>query len=68
MWYIQAFAAPLDGNLSRLRNRGTPVVVVAQDAGPSACSVSTDDIAGGGLAISHLLELALRTSTTSWGA
>lgn len=47
-------------HLDRLRSRGTPVVVVAQDAGPGGCSVGVDDIAGGELAAEHLLELGHR--------
>jgi LacI family transcriptional regulator len=43
--------------VERLRARGTPVVLVDHRGGRSTCSVSVDDIAGGGLAANHLVEL-----------
>jgi LacI family transcriptional regulator len=46
--------------LAQVRDRGTPVVVVAQDGGPGSCSVTTDDVAGGELAVAHLLEAGHR--------
>ena len=46
--------------LDQLRSRGTPVVVVAQIAGPHICSVNVDDVAGGELAAEHLLEAGHR--------
>jgi LacI family transcriptional regulator len=44
-----------DPGLERLAGRGTPVVVV-DDTWPGHCSVSVDDVLGGDLAITHLLE------------
>jgi LacI family transcriptional regulator len=40
----------------QLEKRGIPVVVVDRNAGPDRCSVTVDDVAGGELAIAHLLE------------
>lgn len=41
----------------RLRDRGTAAVLVDRRADPSiACSVSMDDVAGGKLAVQHLIE------------
>jgi LacI family transcriptional regulator len=48
------------GQLEQLRSRGTPVVVVAQSAGPHICSVNVDDVTGGELAAEHLLEAGHR--------
>jgi LacI family transcriptional regulator len=45
-----------DRRIAQLRRRGIPVVVVDRDAGPDHCSVTVDDIAGGELAATHLLE------------
>lgn len=56
--------SPVDaanGTLSRLRDRGIPVVLV--DRGTDLtheCSVSVDDLGGGRLAVGHLLELGHR--------
>jgi LacI family transcriptional regulator len=47
--------------LVRLSGRGTPVVVVDRTrAGGSLCAVAVDDVLGGELATSHLLELGHR--------
>jgi LacI family transcriptional regulator len=47
----------LYGRLERLRERGTPTVLVDHRAdGHSFSSVSVDDVAGGYLAVSHLIE------------
>ncbi|MFC0629428.1 LacI family DNA-binding transcriptional regulator [Kribbella deserti] len=49
---------PASDRLSNLPNRGTPVVVVDRAAEDlSHCSVSVDDVLGGDVAISHLVEL-----------
>ena len=48
---------PVGGDLSRLtrlRTRGTPVVLVDEAAGPGHCSVAVDDRAGGEAAGRHL--------------
>ncbi|MGI5131368.1 LacI family DNA-binding transcriptional regulator [Pseudonocardia sp. CA-107938] len=42
--------------LDRLEKRGIPVVVVDRAGGPDRCSVTVDDVAGGELAVEHLLE------------
>ncbi|WP_228545866.1 LacI family DNA-binding transcriptional regulator [Microcella flavibacter] len=47
--------------LARLRSRGTPTVVVDRSvAGSGLSSVSVDDVAGGELAVRHLLEQGRR--------
>ncbi|MFB9905689.1 LacI family DNA-binding transcriptional regulator [Allokutzneria oryzae] len=46
--------------LDQVRRRGIPVVVVDRDAGPDFCSVTVDDVAGGELAATHLLEAGHR--------
>ena len=46
-----------DPRLEQLPVWGTPVVVVDRGAGPTHCSVTVDDVAGGALAAGHLLEL-----------
>jgi LacI family transcriptional regulator len=51
---------PTDPRLSALARRGTPVVVVDQGAGPDHCSVTVDDVLGGDLAVTHLLDLGHR--------
>jgi LacI family transcriptional regulator len=52
---------PVDANparLSKLVERGMPVVLLDRRAeGAGMCSVSVDDISGGELAVSHLLEM-----------
>ncbi|GAA0968508.1 LacI family DNA-binding transcriptional regulator [Actinocorallia libanotica] len=50
------------GRLERLRRRGVPLVL-ADRARPTAegCSVSVDDVAGGALAVRHLLEGGARS-------
>lgn len=45
-----------DVHLSRLVERGTPVVLVDRDAGIHHCSVAVDDVLGGRFAGNHLLE------------
>ena len=49
-----------DPRLAALARRGTPVVVVDRGAGPDRCSVSVDDVLGGDLAASHLLDAGHR--------
>ena len=45
------------GDLSRARDRGTPIVLVdRQSKDKSLSSVAVDDVAGGFMAISHLIE------------
>ncbi|MFD7659610.1 LacI family DNA-binding transcriptional regulator [Actinosynnema sp. NPDC059797] len=46
--------------IAALVARGTPVVVVDRGAGPDRCSVSVDDVLGGDLAVSHLLDAGHR--------
>jgi LacI family transcriptional regulator len=52
---------PVDADpirLSRLVERGMPVVLLDRRAeGAGMCSVSVDDVSGGDLAVSHLLEM-----------
>ncbi|MBD2895527.1 HTH-type transcriptional repressor CytR [Actinomadura sp. RB99] len=50
------------GNADRLRDRGVPVVLLDHPT-PRAnqCSVAVDDVAGGELAVTHLLEDGART-------
>jgi LacI family transcriptional regulator len=46
-----------DERLTRLQRRGTPVVLVdSRSPSGGQCSVSVDDVLGGDLAVSHLLE------------
>jgi LacI family transcriptional regulator len=46
-----------DERLARLQRRGTPVVLVdSRSPSRGQCSVSVDDVRGGDLAVSHLLE------------
>jgi len=50
---------PVDGadrGFPLLRSRGIPVVLVDRSAGPGWCSVSVDDVEGGYLAVTHLVE------------
>jgi LacI family transcriptional regulator len=51
---------PADPRLTALARRGTPVVVVDRGAGPEHCSVTVDDVLGGDLAATHLLDLGHR--------
>ncbi|MCK9931793.1 LacI family transcriptional regulator [Frankia sp. Mgl5] len=46
----------VDEPLASLARRGTPVVLVDRAGGPGICSVTVDDVAGGELAVSHLLD------------
>jgi LacI family transcriptional regulator len=46
--------------IAALARRGTPVVVVDRGAGPDRCSVTVDDVLGGDLAATHLLETGHR--------
>jgi LacI family transcriptional regulator len=51
----------IDDRLRRLRDRGTPTVVIdRQRADRPLSSVSVDDVAGGRLACAHLLEIGRR--------
>jgi len=51
----------IDERLHRLRSLGTPVVLVDRDAaGGLLSSVSVDDVAGGRIAVGHLLEQGRR--------
>jgi LacI family transcriptional regulator len=45
-----------DPRIADLARRGTPVVVVDRGAGPGHCSVTVDDVLGGDLAVTHLLD------------
>ena len=47
---------PHDPRISTLGGRGMPVVLVDRVAGPGLCSVSVDDVLGGELAVTHLLD------------
>jgi LacI family transcriptional regulator len=49
-----------DPRIAGLARRGTPVVVVDRGAGPDLCSVAVDDVLGGDLAVTHLLETGHR--------
>ncbi len=55
-----AAAGRVDGTLSSLRRQGIASVVVDGRIGPKFSSVSTDNTAGGGLALEHLLSLGRR--------
>lgn len=46
-----------DPRIAALALRGTPVVVVDRGAGPDRCSVTVDDVLGGDLAATHLLDV-----------
>jgi LacI family transcriptional regulator len=46
-----------DPRIAALARRGTPVVVVDRGAGPGRCSVTVDDVLGGDLAVTHLLDI-----------
>jgi len=49
--------AGADERLARLQRRGTPVILVdSRSASGSQCSVAVDDVLGGDVAVSHLLE------------
>ncbi len=49
--------AGADKRLARVQQRGTPVVLVdSRSPSRGQCSVSVDDVLGGDLAVSHLLE------------
>ena len=49
--------AGADERLARLQRRGTPVVLVdSRSPSRGQCSVSVDDVLGGDLAVSHLLD------------
>ncbi|MGW0466694.1 LacI family DNA-binding transcriptional regulator [Streptomyces sp. NPDC003027] len=51
-------ADPSGDNLREFRRHGIPFVLVDRVAGgPSECSVSVDDVAGGALAVRHLVSL-----------
>jgi len=48
---------PADERLARLQERGTPVILVdSRSASSRLCSVSVDDVLGGDIAVTHLLE------------
>jgi LacI family transcriptional regulator len=51
---------PLDARISSLSGRGMPVVLVDRVAGPELCSVTDDDVLGGEVAVTHLLETGHR--------
>jgi LacI family transcriptional regulator len=54
---------PVDADsphVEALAARGTPVVLVDRSAGPGLCSVTVDDVLGGDLAVTHLLETGHR--------
>ncbi len=46
--------------LQRLRDRGVAVVLVDHSAAGDLCSVAVDDVSGGDLAVTHLLERGAR--------
>ncbi|SDT15535.1 LacI family DNA-binding transcriptional regulator [Microlunatus soli] len=51
----------LSARLGRLRRRGTPIVLVDRPAGANPySSVSVDDVAGGRMAVEHLLQAGRR--------
>jgi LacI family transcriptional regulator len=47
---------PDGAELARLAGRGIPLVMVDRSTDAASCSVSVDDVAGGGLAARHLVE------------
>src|SRR5690348_1973918 len=47
--------------LRRIRERGTPVVLLDRPGSAGQCSVAVDDRRGGEIAVSHLLELGHRS-------
>ncbi|MFC4944410.1 LacI family DNA-binding transcriptional regulator [Pseudonocardia sp. GCM10023141] len=49
-----------DERIAALADRGTPVVIVDRGAGPGRCSVAVNDVLGGELAVTHLLETGHR--------
>jgi LacI family transcriptional regulator len=51
---------PTDPGITALAGRGTPVVVVARGRGLGYCSVTVDDVLGGDLAATHLLDTGHR--------
>ena len=54
-------AAGADERLAWLQQRGTPVVLLdSRSASGKQCSVAVDDVLGGDMAVSHLLELGHR--------
>jgi LacI family transcriptional regulator len=51
----------LDERITRLQQRGTPVILVdSRSASGGQCSVAVDDVRGGDLAVSHLLQAGHR--------
>jgi LacI family transcriptional regulator len=59
---------PLTTHLERLRRRGIAVVLVSATAGAEWCSVAVDDVAGGEVAVAHLLGLGHRRIAFVGGA
>jgi LacI family transcriptional regulator len=51
---------PTDPRITALASRGTPVVVVARGRGRDFDSVTVDDVLGGDLAVTHLLDAGHR--------
>lgn len=51
---------PDDERITLLPRRGTPVVLVDRSGGPDRCSVAVDDVLGGDLAATHLLDVGHR--------
>ncbi|HET6259689.1 MAG TPA: LacI family DNA-binding transcriptional regulator [Pseudonocardia sp.] len=49
-----------DPRIAALAARGTPVVLVDRASGPGLCSVTVDDVLGGDLAVTHLLDTGHR--------
>src|ERR1700683_2061620 len=47
--------------LRRIRDRGTPVVLLDRPGSPGQCSVAVDDQCGGQIAVAHLLDLGDRS-------
>ena len=58
-----------DKRLASVQRRGTPVVLVdSRSPSRGQCSVSVDDVLGGDLAVSHLLERPATSGSRSWAA
>ena len=51
---------PHNPRLDRLPERGVPLVLVDRGSDTNACSVSVDDVTGGRLAVTHLVETGHR--------
>ena len=59
---------PIGDQIANLQRRGTPVVVVDRAAeGMDCCSVTVDDVTGGRLAVTHLIEQGHRRIACAGG-